>query len=73
MAKEVTIKCDYCNTDITSTYRMPAYRLKLSVERLPNISDLEYSLRVLPPIDRDYYFCEEACLINWANNKWPRN
>lgn len=60
------ILCDNCNEDITTTCMRPAYRLRITCERLPNTANSEYTILVSPPIKDDLYFCGTKCLKEWA-------
>lgn len=67
--KEVKITCDCCGKDITNTDSYPAYRLVLSVEKLPHTSDIIFDIYVYPPIKHTMYFCDKECLIKLLDKK----
>lgn len=63
--QKTEVTCDYCNANITTTDKMPAFRLRLSAEKLPHTSRAIYAILVHPPIDCDHHFCNLACLSSW--------
>lgn len=65
MAKTVQILCDHCGDNLTSTGRMPIYRLHLSSEALPHLSGSIYAVMVYPDIEEDKYFCNLSHLMGW--------
>jgi hypothetical protein len=69
MGEKAKITCDGCGKDITTTTQMPAFRLHLSAECLPNTSRMIYAVLVYPPIESDCYFCDIECLQHWLNHK----
>lgn len=64
--KITKITCDSCERDITYTDDMPAFRLRLTTESLQHLADMICAVIVDPQLERDYYFCDLACLCNWA-------
>lgn len=69
MAKTVRILCDHCGGDITTTGKMPAFRLRLAAEALEHAVNVIHAVNVHPPIKEDAYFCNLFCLGGWAANK----
>jgi hypothetical protein len=66
--KTVEILCDNCGANITTTGKMPRFRLVLSCEQIPHDADTIYLVRVTPPIAQDKHFCCIACLEGWVTS-----
>ena len=67
MPKEVTISCDGCGDDLTSTGNEVDYRLALESQRLPIHSNLVTQMGAYPAIKKNAYFCDLRCLRKWID------
>lgn len=65
--KQIKITCDNCMNDITQTDATPAYRIELQAKPMPHSTSFIHDLCVMPPIDREMYFCGVGCLKQWVN------
>ncbi len=73
MGKTVTVTCDGCALDITTTSKAAEYRLALGVESKAGHGAGYYTdLNILPPIDRTHYFCGLECMDQWTRRRWLR-
>lgn len=66
--RQTTVTCDApgCGKDLTATGNCDDYRIAVGVERLPARSDIVTAMHVPRPLDREYHFCDFACLYKWA-------
>lgn len=71
--KTVTILCDGCGSDITTTGNSVDYRLALLNERLPLRGNMCTDMMIYPPIKQDAYFCGVGCLKTWLNRGMTPN
>lgn len=74
MAEQHTCTCDACGKDLSSVSDQPGHeRLRLRSESIPwvNKSGVATSMHITPLLERDYHFCNMACLLDWAEKK-PR-
>lgn len=67
--KTVTITCDRCGRDLTSTGAMPAFRLCLTAEHVPSMTKVGYLALIYPPIKEDKHFCGLHCLGKWISEQ----
>jgi hypothetical protein len=66
--------CDSCNKEITYDHGVNDYRILLRAERLEMGESLcRIDIFMLPPIERDYHFCDLGCLENWLKKKKNNN
>lgn len=63
--KKVKFFCDYCGEELSEASHKNRYRLALSSEELPRLTDVMYSVEVPPPLGREYHYCNFECLSNW--------
>jgi hypothetical protein len=72
LPKITKIICDNCEDDLTTTGNSIDYRLALICETKQGYGRGPYTdLIIYPPIDRNYYFCDLACLDQWREKKKP--
>jgi hypothetical protein len=69
---ETTIVCDGCGNDISprdSSYPHQ-YILRLTYDDIGrNTTGLVYGIATYPPMDREYHFCAEGCIWQWAADR----
>ena len=59
----ISISCDGCGCDLTDSAGYPRYRLKLSIESIPNLStNYECDVHVLPMLKGTKHYCSIECL-----------
>jgi hypothetical protein len=63
--KTITVTCDGCGRDITTTGNCEDWRLKLANDPIPNPGPTATLLAISPPIREDKYFCGLKCLAKW--------
>lgn len=73
MGKTVSVTCDGCGNDLTSTSNCVDWRLALVNERLPIASGVATvtSMGVYPATMQDGYFCGVDCLRSWLDKEYP--
>jgi hypothetical protein len=64
--KTVTITCDTCERDITTTGNSVDYRLAVLSQSIPSRGGIVTDMMIYPVLDRDYYFCSLNCFREWA-------
>lgn len=78
MTSEITIVCDGCGKHITTTKSTPAFRLALSVEKIPHyfgeggvgsVDIVKRSIPIYPPLKYTHHFCDLICLDEWSLDK----
>lgn len=62
-----TMKCDYCNADISESKGIPNYRLHLSCSAAPDYGGISLDVMMYPPIDSPKDFCGLGCLKKWID------
>ena len=66
----VRIICDACEADLAEAGRAPKFRLTLACEELEHKpGGMIHAVRVYPPIDREYHFCNLNCLSDWLASR----
>ena len=67
----ITVTCDApgCGRDLTDTDDLVSYRLVLISQPIFPIKIFGKPNRTLPSLDRDYVFCNLACLRQWCNRE----
>jgi hypothetical protein len=70
MPKTTEITCDRCGHDLRETGNSIAYRLALTVERVPSAGGFVTDMMVYPPMKRDAYFCHLRCLRDWLTEQF---
>ena len=69
MTHTITVTCDHCSADITSTGVVPAFRLELSCQPLPSTVNYSIAVPVKPPLDGAKHFCDLGCLSAWIDTR----
>lgn len=66
--QQTTITCDApgCTADLTESDGAARYRLTVTADILPTRGNRPCTRWAEPPLDRDYHFCNWACLHRWA-------
>lgn len=68
MTEILTINCDNCNSDLTSTTNQIDYRLKLMDERIPSQNGMVTLMAMYPTLkDGSKHFCGLGCLKVWIS------
>lgn len=60
------ITCDHCHQQLETCESVNGWRLRLTAESLREVGGVSIDIYILPPIDRDRYFCGVGCLAEWA-------
>ena len=55
--------CDGCGADLNDSHGYPRYYLSVSVHKVPNKSNIEYSVWMQPPYDVAGDYCDVTCLL----------
>jgi len=73
LAQNTVIICDSCNSDISPkiTSYPHEYILKLSAFDVAEHSEngAIYSIMMVPPLEKDLYFCGLECVRNYLKDK----
>ncbi len=71
MPRALTITCDHCGRDLTTTGNCEDYRVRLVSEGIPPRSGggAVTLMAVSPLFPHDLYFCNGRCFWKWAEQK----
>ena len=72
VGKNLEMICDGCGIDVTYTgNNYVGYRLALKVEARPRNPERRVftMMGVVPPLERDHYFCNLGCLAHWTDRR----
>ena len=64
----VTLVCDACSRDLSKTGMMPAFRLHVHAEEVPQPGGT-YFVIVSPPFDGELCFCSVKCIASYFQGK----
>jgi len=62
MGRDITITCDTCQQNLTSTGNCVDYRLVVQAENIPTRGGAVTAMMIYPPVEREYIFCNLGCL-----------
>jgi predicted phosphohydrolase len=62
--KTETVTCDTCRRDLGGTTNCEAYRLRLTAESIPVVSQVVTLMMCYAPIKQDRHYCSIHCLVN---------
>ncbi len=66
----MTEKCSFCGEDLRKLNRsITDYCLLLRAAELPNTTGVSIDVFVVPPIDKDHWFCGMGCLSKWIDKQ----
>lgn len=69
MSMNITVTCDSCGEDITSSLNIDKYRIKLTSEQLPITGSTVKAVLRYPEIDAEKHFCNLVCLKTWLDKR----
>lgn len=67
----VTVTCDGCGNDLTSTSNGYDYRLLLANETIHPPAGFSFDMIAHPAIKENVHFCEIECLRAWLDKTFP--
>lgn len=62
-------RCDCCHDDLNLSSGITKFRLTLSSVQCPHDNTPTMDMYIYPPIERNYHFCNLACLSKWLEKK----
>lgn len=66
MTQLLTITCDTCERDLTTSSNSINYRVLLKSERIPSEGGIVTDMMAYPPIASSLHFCHVKCLKEYV-------
>lgn len=67
--KTLTVICDSCGRDLTTTGNCVDYRIALVNENIQSRGGAVTAMMAYPHLKRDAHFCGVKCLVTWVQEK----
>jgi len=61
--------CDMCQKDLTKTWDLTAYSIRVANRSIPHVGTSLYAIYVKPHLDHDLDFCNLECLKNFLGEE----